>query len=108
MAAKAASYASATRHLAGVHLCRRRARDRRHLRAVFPRTARLLERRARRTLQAYARDPSTSFVPVRDEQRARAVRSAAEYLRRFNQCSRRPRAILVTGHYGNWEIAACS
>jgi KDO2-lipid IV(A) lauroyltransferase len=81
-----------------------------NLRAVFPAEAPgALERRARRTLQAYARD-TIDFVRALsfDEQCATALfEPPPEYLPRFNQVLAEGRgAILVTGHYGNWEIGS--
>ena len=81
-----------------------------NLRAVFPAEAPgALERRARRTLQAYARD-TIDFVRALsfDEKRATALfEPPPEYLPRFNQVLAEGRgAILVTGHYGNWEIGS--
>jgi len=81
-----------------------------NLRAVFPQDPPgALERRARRTLQAYARD-TIDFVRALslDEQRATALFDPPpEYLPRINQVLAQGRgAILVTGHYGNWEIGS--
>lgn len=81
-----------------------------NLRAVFPEDSPgTLERRARRTLQAYARD-TIDFVRALslDEAHATALFDPPpEYLPRFNQVLARGRgAILVTGHYGNWEIGS--
>jgi len=81
-----------------------------NLRAVFPDDSPgVLERRARRTLQAYARD-TIDFVRALsfDETRATALLDPPpEYLPRFNQVLAQGRgAILVTGHYGNWEIGS--
>jgi lauroyl/myristoyl acyltransferase len=81
-----------------------------NLRAVFPEDSPgALERRARRTLQAYARD-TIDFVRALslDEARATALFDPPpEYLPRFNQVLAQGRgAILVTGHYGNWEIGS--
>ena len=81
-----------------------------NLRAVFPdEPPAALERRARRTLQAYARD-TIDFVRALslDDERATALFDPPpEYLQRFNQLLAQGRgAILVTGHYGNWEIGS--
>lgn len=81
-----------------------------NLRAVFPEDSPVaLERRARRTLQAYARD-MIDFVRALslDGERATALFDLPpEYLPRFNQVLAQGRgAILVTGHYGNWEIGS--
>ena len=81
-----------------------------NLRAIFPaETETSLQRRARRTLQAYSRD-AIDFL------RALRVPAAAapglfdmrpEYLERFQAVLARGRgAILVTGHHGNWEIGS--
>ncbi len=81
-----------------------------NLRAIFPaETEAALQRRARRTLQAYSRD-AIDFL------RALRVPAAAapalfdmrpEYLERFQAVLARGRgAILVTGHHGNWEIGS--
>ena len=89
----------ATRAAIGDNLC-----------AVFPEDSpAALERRARRTLQAYARD-TIDFVRALslDGERATALFDPPpEYLPRFNQVLAQGRgAILVTGHYGNWEIGS--
>ena len=81
-----------------------------NLRAVFPEHSPVsLEHRARRTLQAYARD-TIDFVRALslDGERATALFDLPpEYLPRFNQVLAQGRgAILVTGHYGNWEIGS--
>ena len=81
-----------------------------NLRAVFPEDPpEVLERRARRTLQAYARD-TIDFIRALslDEERATALFDPPpEYLPRFNQVLAHGRgAVLVTGHYGNWEIGS--
>jgi KDO2-lipid IV(A) lauroyltransferase len=81
-----------------------------NLRAVFPEDSpAALERRARRTLQVYARD-TIDFVRALSlgEERATALFDLPpEYLPRFNQVLAQGRgAILVTGHYGNWEIGS--
>lgn len=81
-----------------------------NLRAVFPEDSpAALERRARRTLQAYARDTIDFLraLPLDDEGAAALFDPPPEYLPRFNQVLARGRgAILVTGHYGNWEIGS--
>ena len=81
-----------------------------NLRAVFPEESpAALERRARRTLQVYARD-TIDFVRALSlgQERATALFDLPpEYLSRFNQVLAQGRgAILVTGHYGNWEIGS--
>jgi lauroyl/myristoyl acyltransferase len=81
-----------------------------NLRAVFPEDSpAALERRARRTLQVYARD-TIDFVRALSlgQERATALFDLPpEYLSRFNQVLAQGRgAILVTGHYGNWEIGS--
>jgi lauroyl/myristoyl acyltransferase len=81
-----------------------------NLRAVFPdESAVTLERRARRTLQAYARD-TIDFIRALSLHGAHATAlfdPSPEYLARFNQVLAQGRgAILVTGHYGNWEIGS--
>jgi lauroyl/myristoyl acyltransferase len=81
-----------------------------NLRAVFPEDSpRALERRARRTLQAYARDTIDFLRALSlDGERATALfEPPPEYLPRINQVLAQGRgAILVTGHYGNWEIGS--
>jgi len=81
-----------------------------NLRAVFPEDSPMaLERRARRTLQAYARDTIDFICALSlDGERATALFDLPpEYLPRFNQVLAQGRgAILVTGHYGNWEIGS--
>ena len=83
-----------------------------NLRAVVPRRDRAArcERRARRTLKAYARD-TVDFLHALslDDERSRgAVRAAAGIPASDSPaCWRDGRgAILVTGHYGNWEIGS--
>ena len=81
-----------------------------NLRAVFPEDSPVaLARRARRTLQAYARD-TIDFVRALslDDGRARALFDVPPaYLPRFNHVLAQGRgAILVTGHFGNWEIGS--
>jgi len=81
-----------------------------NLRAVFPEDSPVaLERRARRTLKAYARDTIDFLHALSlDGERATALFDPPpEYLPRFNQVLAQGRgAILVTGHYGNWEIGS--
>jgi lauroyl/myristoyl acyltransferase len=68
-----------------------------------------LERRARRTLQAYARDTVDFLKAIgTDEPSAAALFDMPdEYADRFRRALSRGRgAILVTGHFGNWEIGS--
>jgi KDO2-lipid IV(A) lauroyltransferase len=81
-----------------------------NLAAVFPaEPAAALERRARRTLQAYARD-TVDFIRALS---ADAAGTAAlfdmppVYRARLEDVLARGRGgILVTGHYGNWEVGS--
>jgi lauroyl/myristoyl acyltransferase len=81
-----------------------------NLRAVFPdETEAALQRRARRTLQAYARDAIDVLRALRTTEATAAALfdKPPEYLERFNAVLERGRgAILVTGHHGNWEIGS--
>src|SRR5258707_3247889 len=81
-----------------------------NLQAVFPEDSSLaLERRARWTLQAYARDTIDFLRALAlDGERATALFDPPpEYLPRINRVLGQGRgAILVTGHYGNWEIGS--
>ncbi len=79
-----------------------------NLRAIFPdESAPALSRRARETLRAYARDTIDFLRALElsaDDARALFVYEAedAEVFRRLLDQGRG--AILVTGHYGNWEL----
>jgi len=81
-----------------------------NMRAVFPReTEAALQRRARRTLQAYARDAIDFLRALRTtEATAPALFDMPpEYFERFKRVLERGRgAILITGHHGNWEIGS--
>jgi len=109
---KAASYAigDACTWLASRIMPATRAAIGDNLRAVFPEESTVaLERRARRTLRAYARD-TVDFIRALslDAERATALFDPPpEYRRRFDEVLAQGRgAILVTGHYGNWEIGS--
>jgi KDO2-lipid IV(A) lauroyltransferase len=68
-----------------------------------------LDRLARRTLKAYARDTIDFLhsLSLDDERSAALFELPPEYLQRFTQVLAGQRgAILVTGHYGNWEIGS--
>jgi KDO2-lipid IV(A) lauroyltransferase len=70
---------------------------------------RALDRLARATLKAYARD-TVDFLhalSLDDEQSAALFELPPEYLQRFTDVLAQQRgAILVTGHFGNWEIGS--
>jgi KDO2-lipid IV(A) lauroyltransferase len=81
-----------------------------NLAPLFPEEgAEMLERRSLRTLRSYAND-TIDFLralssPARDTRQLFDM--APEYRALFNELSRRGRGIiLVTGHYGNWEIGS--
>jgi KDO2-lipid IV(A) lauroyltransferase len=81
-----------------------------NLAPLFPgESGRLLETRALETLRSYARDTIDSLralaSPPRDTRDLFEL--APEHRTLFNQLSARGRGIiLVTGHYGNWEIGS--
>ena len=81
-----------------------------NLRAVFPdESEAALQRRARRTLQAYARDAIDFLRAIRttDATAPALFDMPPEYFERFKTVRARKRgAILVTGHHGNWEIGS--
>ena len=81
-----------------------------NLRAVFPDESQTaLQRRARHTLQAYARDAIDFLRALRatDATAPALFDMPPEYFERFETVRARQRgAILVTGHYGNWEIGS--
>lgn len=81
-----------------------------NLAAVFPAESRpALERRALDTLRSYARD-TIDFLRALRAQAAAAETLfdvARPYLAMFQELSTRGRGvILVTGHYGNWEVGS--
>jgi lauroyl/myristoyl acyltransferase len=81
-----------------------------NLRAARPEASpRALDRLARRTLKVYARD-TVDFLQalsLDDAASAALFDLPPEYLQRFTQVMAQQRgAILVTGHYGNWEIGS--
>jgi KDO2-lipid IV(A) lauroyltransferase len=79
-----------------------------NLRALYPDEHRVnLERRALHTLRSYARDVIDFIraLDATDEEIARLCDAVAEDSRLFRDILAEGRgAILVTGHYGNWEI----
>jgi lauroyl/myristoyl acyltransferase len=79
-----------------------------NLRAVFPdEPAVILKKRARRTLQAYARDTVDFLRTLRasDADVSSLFELPSECIQRFRDVIAAGRgAILVTGHYGNWEV----
>jgi KDO2-lipid IV(A) lauroyltransferase len=81
-----------------------------NLRAIFPgESESALQRRARRTLQAYSRDAVDFLRALRatDAALPALFDMPAEYFERFKTVLARGRgAILVTGHHGNWEIGS--
>jgi KDO2-lipid IV(A) lauroyltransferase len=81
-----------------------------NMRAACPAdTERQLQRRARRTLQAYARD-AIDFLRAlssTDDTAASLFDMPPKYHQLFKDALARGRgAILVTGHFGNWEIGS--
>ena len=81
-----------------------------NLEAVFPAAPRQeLERRALRTLRAYARDVIDFLAALKasDRQLERIFRVVPEDERLFRSLLARGKGlILVTGHYGNWELGS--
>jgi KDO2-lipid IV(A) lauroyltransferase len=81
-----------------------------NLRAARPDASpRALDQLARRTLKAYARDTVDflNALSLDNEGAAALFDLPPEYLQRFTEVLARQRgAILVTGHYGNWEIGS--
>lgn len=81
-----------------------------NLEAVFPDAPRReLERRALRTLRAYARDVIDFLVALdaSDRHLARLFLTVPQDAQLFRDLLARGRGvILVTGHYGNWELGS--
>ena len=81
-----------------------------NLSAIFPHeTTETLERRALETLRSYARDTIDFLRALADPPRTadEMFELATEYRTLFGDLLSRGRGvILVTGHYGNWEIGS--